>query len=402
MSDAVTAGLSPQTAAGPRVAVLTLRGFERHVSRSCGYEYEDAIAHDLDDALVLTLRSNGRPRLMAAQRWLSRRTPFGQALPLGVTPLSLDAPVDLFFFSAAQMRDLAYVGSVRNWRRNAGFAVCWLQEMWINDLANLGHLADILNRFDHVICSFAQTCAPLRALLKVPVTYLPWGVDTALLCPFPNPPERTVDILRVGENDMTEATHRALIDHADRTGQFYCYSTLQGMNLVTSHRAHRANYAGTLKRSRYFVTYLAKVNARKERGDQTEFGLRYLEGVAAGAVLLGDVVPGAAFADHLGWQDAVIDVPHGTVDMASVLKKLDADPDRLAAAQVRNVTQALARHDHLHRWADVLRIAGLPATARMTARAARLATLAQMAGGATTNVLHHKEAARRSHSDRAV
>jgi hypothetical protein len=38
----------------------------------------------------------------------------------------------------------------------------------------------------------------------------------------------------------------------------------------------------------------------------------------------------------------------------------------------------------------------------MTARAARLATLAQMAGGATTNVLHHKEAARRSHSDRAV
>jgi hypothetical protein len=209
------------------------------------------------------------------------------------------------------------------------------------------------------------------------VTYLPWGVDAALFCPWPRPPARAIDICGIG--GISQKTHEALVDHADRTGMFYLYNTIVGRHGMVSHAAHRHNYAGTLKRSKYFLTYLAKYTRAEERGRQEEFGLRYIEGVSAGAVLLGNRVCNPAFEEYLGWTDSVIDIPFRCETPGAIVTALEADPGRVAAIRRRNVVNALQRHDHLHRWRAVLDIAGLPECPALVEREARLERLAEAA-----------------------
>jgi hypothetical protein len=64
------------------------------------------------------------------------------------------------------------------------------------------------------------------------------------------------------------------------------------------------------------------------------------------------------------------------------VERLEADPARIAAICRRNVTEALDRHDHLHRWQRILALAGLPPLVGFDARRAMLADLAVMAARA--------------------
>ena len=362
----------------PRVTVFSIRKIETHVSRACGYEFEDMIAEELDDAALLAPEVNQVSRFMIrAKGNVSRYLPFAAKIGLGLKPAIPNKGCDLFFFSAAQPRDLSYLSLAKGWRENSRFAICWLQELWAADIRRLGHRLDKLNSFDHVICPFYHTTEYLRARLSVPVTYMTWGTDTALFNPFPNPPRRAIDICRIGE--MTPETHKVLLTHADLTGKYYSYSTVKGVTTATSHRAHRHNYAGMLKRSQYFITYLAKMAQKAERGAQEEFGLRYIEAIATGAILLGDRPSNPAFDNYFGWEDAVIEAPYASPAMLDVIKALDADPARVERARRRNIFEALQRHDHLHRWEQILQIAGLEDLPQMAQRRTKLAELAAMA-----------------------
>ena len=362
----------------PRVIVCSTRMIENHVSRACGYEFEDMIVEDLDDAALLAPGVNRMARfMMRAKGKITHNLPFAAKINLRWKSAVPDQGCDLFFFSVAQPRDLSYLGLAKGWRENSRFAICWLQELWAADIHRLGHRLDQLNAFDHVICPFYHTTEYLRARLSVPVTYMTWGTDTALFNPFPNPPRRAIDICRVGE--MAPETHKALLAHADQTGKYYSYSTVQGLTTAPSHRAHRHNYAGMLKRSQYFITYLAKVAQKAERGTQEEFGLRYIEAIATGAIMLGDRPSNPAFDDYFGWEDAVIEAPYASPAMLDVIKALDADPARIERTRRRNISEALQRHDHLHRWEKVLQIAGLEELPQMAQRRAKLGELAAMA-----------------------
>lgn len=291
---------------------------------------------------------------------------------------ALEQDYDLFFFSASQLRDLIYLNSLKNWRDRSGFAICWLQELWINDIKPTGRLLDILEQFDHVICPFFHTTEHLRTRISTPVTYLTWGVDTKLFCPYPSQPHRAIDVCAVGE--VHPVMHESLVNYADRTGQYYQYSTLRGHHAMASHQAHHHNYANTLKRSRYFLSFLAKIVNTKQRGTQEEFGLRYLEGIAAGTVMLGSKVANPSFEKYFDWDDAVIDVPFDASNIADIIRLLDANPERTDLIRRNNVVNALHRHDHLHRWEQVLEIARMSPLPKMVGRRNQLAALAQMAG----------------------
>lgn len=363
----------------PRVAVMSMRNLERHVSRSCGYEFEDMICEEFDFArLVAPAPALGKQ--YAPLRSLRNRltTNFGHraafdALNVGVGKARLDEDVDLFFFSAALPRDLAELANVPNWRKRARFAVCWMQELWIAGISLQKRMLDVLDQFDHVICSFHHTVEPLRKRLSVPVSYLPWGIDAELFCPYPDPPARSIEVAGIGA--LPEATERALVRYADETGSFFLYQTVFGPSVTRSHREHRHNFAGQLKRSEFFLCYLAKFdNAQREQ--QVEFGLRCIEGVAAGAIVLGDPVDNPAFRKYLGWTDSLIRLDSGETEPEAVIRALKAQPDRLAAARLNNVVNALRRHDNVYRWQEVLKIAGLPETPAMRQRRDRLETLA--------------------------
>jgi len=359
---------------------MSMRNIERHVSRSCGYEFEDMICDELDFAQLVAPRS-ARGRLGGAMRGLRNkltanfgpRSAFG-ALNAGAEQVHLEADVDLFFFSAALPRDLAELSNVPNWRKRSRFAVCWMQELWIAGIPLQKRTLDILNQFDHVICSFHHTIEPLRERLSVPVTYIPWGIDTELFCPYPNTPARSIEVAAIGA--IPEATEEALVRHADETGTTFLYQTVFGPSSIKSHKAHRHNFAGQLKRSEFFLCYLAKFdNAQRDR--QIEFGLRYIEGVAAGAVVLGDPIDNPAFREHLGWTDSLIRLDSTETRPQDVIRALKAEPDRLAAARTRNVANALLKHDNVYRWREVLKIAGLPETPALRQRQNRLEALAE-------------------------
>jgi hypothetical protein len=271
------------------------------------------------------------------------------------------------------VRDLLTLDAVPDWRRRAGKAICWLQELWVDDIARCGRQLDILNRFDHVICAMAGTVPALQARLDVPVSYMPWGVDTVLFSPLPHRPERCILVNNISR--IAPVTHAALLDHARKRDMLYEFTTVRNGAYAHDTGEHRWLYAQRMKRTRYLMAYKAKVAAREERGAQEEFGLRYIEGIAGGAVLLGDRLQSAAFEEHLGWTDSVIPVDYDCAEIGEVLDALEAEPERLGAARRRNLVNALTRHDHLHRWERVLELAGLPPTDGMAARAETLAEL---------------------------
>lgn len=381
------AGVPTGGAAKPRVAILSLREVNRHVSRSNGYDFEDVIAREIDSAELVTPHQAGRPAHLAlkAMSWLDAHRLPAPRLGFDGLATAVGEEVDLFFFHPAILQDLRYLTAVKGWRERSRVAVCWFQELWLKELPRLDAFADLLNRFDHVISPFHHTTAALADRLSVPVSYLPWGVSTDLFCPFPAPPRRVIDLCRVGKVDA--ATDTDLIGQVDRTGGYYYYETATGRVEAESFAAHRRNYAGMLKRSKYFLTYMAKRALSQHRGVQEEFGLRYFEGAAAGTVMLGDVVANPAFAEGFGWTDSVIPSAYGSREVPVLVERLEADPARVAAIRRRNVTEALARHDHLHRWERVLDFVGLQPLPGLDTRRARLADLAAMAARADEALL---------------
>lgn len=358
----------------PRVALFSLRSFENHVSRSHGYEFEDIIMSDLDHADLYTPKQRRFSSVLTkAKNWASQRASWAQSMPSGLQTMHLKQDYDLFFYSIAQMRDLNFLSSLKGWRRRSKTAICWIQELWVHDFKRQKKLLDQLNRFDFVICSFSGTTAALKPLLKVPVIFIPWGLDAPHFCPYPNPPKRAIDVLSIGVKHAT--THKALIEHANKTGQLYFYDTISGRAEMQNHREHRQNYIGQLQRSKYFFSYVAKIERTIERGNQTEFGLRYIEGMAAGAVILGTRIESDAFDKHLGWTDSVIDVPFEFSSIGEFLDELNKQPERLELARKRNIVECLSRHDHVYRWEKILELAGLNENQRMKQRRAYLEQL---------------------------
>lgn len=105
-------------------------------------------------------------------------------------------------------------------------------------------------------------------------------------------------------------------------------------------------------------------------------GLRYFEGAAAGTVLIGDAPHNESFTQNFGWKDSVIPLEFNSGDIADVIAELEEDPERVERIRRANVANSLRRHDHVHRWAEILSIAGLVETPNMQTRRRRLEELA--------------------------
>jgi len=82
------------------------------------------------------------------------------------------------------------------------------------------------------------------------------------------------------------------------------------------------------------------------------------------------------------WPDAVVEVAPDGSDIADVLDRLSADPERLREMSRRNAIESLLRHDWVYRWKQIFQIAGVAPTHGMQARERRLRQLAQIAADA--------------------
>ena len=98
---------------------------------------------------------------------------------------ALHRQYDFFFFVSHNPSDLLWLRSIRNWRKQCRRAVCWLQEVWVNDIERFKKDLELLQEMDCIFVGLSHSVEPVARLLKRPCHFLPFGVNTLRFCPFP-------------------------------------------------------------------------------------------------------------------------------------------------------------------------------------------------------------------------
>jgi hypothetical protein len=374
----------------PRVLVVSNRDIAPVISRCLRYEFEDLVgAMDAVDVIApadtpapgdaVTPVQKGIRILRRLAAKASRRLAVKLEAMLPITglrrlPSGLASNYELLFVSTESVLDLYNIGPCSMWRSRARVSICFIDELYVDDVPALGSLLQILQRFDHIILANGGTAKALAEATGRPCHYLVPSTDTLKFCPYPEPPKRVIDFYAMGRRPPPE-THKALLCMAEAGGRFYIYDTV-GNSPVSSYVEHRSRLADNIKRSRYFLVNTAAYDTLDRIGVQQELGYRYCEGAAAGAVLIGVAPQIAAFDDNFGWADSVVTLPSDFDGIGDVIAELDADPRRLERISKTNVVNALRLHDHVYRWGQILSIAGLNETTSMGGRRRELAELA--------------------------
>jgi hypothetical protein len=360
-----------RTQVQPRVLLFSHRHvYEREVWRCSFFEFETLIA-ELDAVDVI---APGRtPRYHLRKRSALR---VGELVKIPINPgvrrVSLTRDYDLFFTICEKPSELLNLLALKDWKKRCKTSVCWLPEFYVREIPIYKSCLEVLAQFDHVIFMFAAN-EPFRQLLPSSCIYSPAGIDALKFCPYPQSAPRSIDVLSIGRR--SEATHQILRHMASHEGTFYVYDTMSDLHAfdLVEHRSLMANLA---KRSRYFIVNPGKVNVPSETGGQSEFGYRYFEGAAPGAILIGDRPHNPEFDRVFDWPDAVIHVPFGSEEIGRIMRDLDAQPDRQREIRTRNVTAVLKKHDWAYRWNRILDLVGLPASPALQDRKAQLSALA--------------------------
>ena len=341
----------------PNLGILSQRGLSTHLSRCCGYEFEDTLCAAFPGTTLYAPRLNSsiRTGLKIKARFAHGRSSGG--IFDNVFAIEEVDEHEVLLAVMGQVRDLALLGAMRDWRRKSRYAICWLHELWIEEIPRLRGMLRALEQFDLVLCSLYYTAEKLREELKGPdVIYLPPGVDTLGFAPSIEPSLRPIDITNLGV--IADATHESLLEYVKQIDGFYFFDTEKGTREARSPSQHRLRYANILKRSKYFLCHFAKI-AFEESGGQLEFGLRYFEGLAAGCVVLGSRKSRPDFDKFLGWEDSVLEMPFECPNTSEILQRLDREADRLRDISARNVRRSLESNDHAHRWKTIVDRLGL-------------------------------------------
>jgi hypothetical protein len=342
-----------------------------------GYRELETVIAEVDAVDVVAPRRGKwyRQRKRNALR-VGKYTPI--VLNPGVEKVSLKKDYDLLFSVCEKPSDLLNVNAIKDWRDHCRKAICWMTEFYERDIPQYKSVLRTLSHFDLVLFSTVGTSA-FKSLLGNRVAYLPPGIDSIKFCPYPETPYRFIDVLSIGRR--AEETHKSLFRMSQSEGILYMYDTIKDL-AVYDVEEHRFLFANLAKRSRYFIVNPGKVDRSVETGGQSEFGPRYFEGLAAGAILLGERPKNNAEFDKIfHWPEAVFHVPYGSGHIREVIHELNKDPFRQERIRSRNITESLAKHDWVYRWEVVLNLAGLQPLAKLVERKKRLADLMKAQAG---------------------
>lgn len=353
-----------------RILLFSQRHIFPNVLYRCPqYEFEDIICQ-IDSADILAPHpTTWFPSGYRLAKRLAWHSPIALNPGIPKSAVTVKADYDLFMAVCGSPMDLLTVNTVGDWRSFAKTSVCLLDEFWLGDLRPCRYLLRILARFDLVMLYYSQSVKAVSEAIGRKCLFLPPGIDALRFCPYPDPPKRVVDVYSIGRR--SEVTHQTLLGMAKNAGLFYLYDSIAG-NQARNFQEHRALFANTAKRSRYFIVAPGLIDLPDRRGNQLELGYRYFEGAGAGAIMIGEQPKNDAFAELFDWPDAVIHLPHDSPTIDLIIDEIDGQPDRQARIRRNNVAHALLRHDWVHRWETVLKTAGLDPMPGLLARKQRL------------------------------
>lgn len=362
-----------------RVCLPTSRRFTRRVYQTAHKEAQDVLESSEVDLIELEARGGFETRHYWQQRLMYRDVSrqLAYANP-GLEPVRLSRDYDLLIVLCQTYAELFYVNAIQDLKDRCKTTVCWIDELFATDLPRFKYWLPSLRRFDHVVLGMKGTVKALSEAIGRPCHYVPGAVDAIRFGPYPDRPQRVIDVYSVGRR--AEGPHRALLGMAASKGLFYLFDSLHsGESIAVDHRQHRDLYANVAKRSRYFMVAPGKVDQPHETTGQIEVGFRFYEGAAAGCVLVGQAPRCEHFDGMFDWPDAVVEVALDGSDIADVLSRLSADPERVREISRRNVVESLLRHDWVYRWKQIFEIAGVTPTQRLQSRELQLRRLAELA-----------------------
>jgi len=384
--------------AGGSVLQLSMRRIHDLVASCLPYEFEDVVAEvtgadriePVDfSVLEFSRRVYKLTRLATRSQRLARAmVPWldGPRITRAIPRLSapkLTRQYELFFPVFNHPYELFALFAVPDWRKHCRLAACFISEIWIHEMPD--YLLELLAEFDHLFLGVSHPTAATGRIVGRPCTYLPLAVDVLRFTPFPNLPPRSIDVCNIGRR--SPVTHAALLQLARERRIFYYYDTVQtsgegGKQMtfrVGNASEHRLLLASVLQRSRYYVAYRGRVNEPETTQGKEEISARFYEGVAAGAVLIGDPPRSDEFHKQFDWPDAVISMPFDSPDAGEILGRIDAEPQRIERIRLNNVHYAALRHDWVHRLRIVYQTLGIEPTQAMLAREERLRSIASLA-----------------------
>lgn len=356
----------------------TGRNFKKEAFHCGHYEAQDVLA-EADNVELICLEPG--PGYEVKELWqrrlmyrdITRRVVFANP---GLKKVKLEQEYELFVAVCETYKDLLNINAIQGWKDHCKASVCWIDEMWAAHIPEHKYWLHALRQFDHVFIGTSGTVAPLSNAISREVRWLPGAVDTLRFTPLPNPPSRVIDVYSIGRR--SEGIHEALLQAARGGGIFYVYDTSAGsLAKVHDHRQHREMFANLAKRTRYFMVAPGKMDAIGETQGQVEIGYRYFEGAASGTVMIGQAPNCDVYREMFPWPEAVIEVQPDGSDVMEVLARLESEPERVARIARRNAEEALLRHDWVHRWNEIYRIAGIEPSPGMKARECRLKELAR-------------------------
>lgn len=368
-----------------RILLLSQRGLYDHVAHCCGYEFEDTICDF--DAVDMVAPANSydlSKNIYTLVKRITRSSRFANSIKPDPNPFFLSQEYELFFAVFASPCEFLSTSSIKGWRKKCHKAVCYLEEIWEKDIQSWKPILELLKDFDHIFLGHWHGTKAVAEITQRPCTYLPPGADAVKFSPYPHPPHRSIDVCYIGRR--SPISHKALLELAEQRKIFYYYDTPKNFHVLDP-KEHRSLLANLIKRSRYFIANKSKVNQVDQTGGQLEFGYRFFEGAAAGAVMIGDFPATEAFYKYFDWPDAVVRIPFDAASIADIIAELDAQPERLVRISRDNVVNSLLRHDWVYRWREVLETVGLKPTPEMLSRKAHLKNLAEMVSAEVTQSL---------------
>ena len=186
--------------------IFSMRRVADLVAYCMNYEFEDVMVQVMGADRVDLLRNDTvelERRIYKALNLVVR----SPRLALKLTP-TMDAQppkktYELFVATFSSPYELFALRAIAPWREKCRRAVCIVTEAWDDDLP--AYLLKSLGDFDHVYVS-SNIVESIARLSGRPCSYLPFSVDAITMCPFPNPPVRTIDVLGVGRRSAGQPT----------------------------------------------------------------------------------------------------------------------------------------------------------------------------------------------------
>ena len=368
------AELEDRTLNSPRVLMFSVRNiYYDRVFMSQTFEFED-IVRQIDSVAQV---APPRKKHFALRKRIALRIGKNFNIPLnpGTPRIIIDKHYDLFFAVCQFPSELLMVNAVKGWKENCNTSICFLSEIWLKDMHDYKSSLKVLSDFDYVLTNCSQSVRRINEVIRGKCLYFPPGIDAILFCPYPEPPQRVIDVLSIGRR--SEKTHKALLRMVKENKMFYTYDTINDYHVFNTEE-HRQLLANKAKRSWYFIVNPGKIDNHDETGTQSEFGFRYFEGAASGAIMIGEYPKNEEFKKIFSWPDAVVHVPYDSESVKQIINEMDQQHDRQEQVRRNNVVQSLLQHDWVYRWETILTLAGLQPMPELFERKKRLKELSSI------------------------